>query len=134
MNNYPTDNPFIFNSEINAQHLAELYGDDYEYVEEVFTTVLNEYAALTDNVIACYTSQNIAALKSAVHKIKPIFGFVGLIKVQEQCQQFENACQTAGSFDVLINDFSLLKNSLIKSKTLIEDEKKKLGIYNTHRA
>ncbi len=134
MNSYASGKAFIFNSEINTEYLTDLYGDDYVYVEEVFGTVLKEYELLTNNINSCYTSQNISALKAAVHKIKPIFGFVGLTDVQQQCQQFENICQGTTSFDSLISDYSQLKNNLLKSKLLIEEEKKKLEIFNNQRA
>jgi len=134
MNSYSNDKSFIFNVEINVQSIKDLYGDDYVYIEEVFETVLNEYEMLTNNIISAYTSKDIPALKAAVHKIKPIFGFVGLLMVQQQCQQFENICHSAPSFDSLVNDFGSLKNSLTKSKLLIEEEKKKLELFNNQRA
>jgi hypothetical protein len=134
MNSYANDKSFIFNNEISAQSINDLYGDDYAYIEEVFDTVLKEYEVLANNINSCYTSQNIPALKAAVHKIKPIFGFVGLLTVQQQCQQFENICHSTASFDFLVNDFGSLKNSLIKSKSLIEEEKKKLELFNNQRA
>jgi HPt (histidine-containing phosphotransfer) domain-containing protein len=134
MSSYANDKPFIFNDEISAQSITDLYGDDYPYIEEVFDTVLKEYEVLANNINSNYTSRDISALKAAVHKIKPIFGFVGLLAVQQQCQQFENTCHSAASFDSLADEFGLLKNSLIKSKSLIEEEKKKLELFNNQRA
>ncbi|MBS1597536.1 MAG: Hpt domain-containing protein [Bacteroidetes bacterium] len=134
MSNYANDKPFIFNGEINVQSINELYGDDYAYIEEVFDTVLKEYELLTNNIIAAYDSKNTPVLKAAVHKIKPIFGFVGLLKVQQQCQQFENTCHSATAFESVVDEFGSLKNSLIKSKSLIEEEKKKLELFNNQRA
>ena len=134
MNNYSNGKSFIFNAEISVQSIKDLYGDDYTYIEEVFETVLKEYEVLTNNIISAYASQDIPVLKAAVHKIKPIFGFVGLLTVQQQCQQFENSCHSASTFDSLVNDFGSLKNSLIKSKSLIEEEKRKLELFNNQRA
>ena len=134
MSNYNNGKLFVFNDEINEQSMQDLYGDDYHYIEEVFETVLKEYQLLYTNITAAYALQDTAALKAAVHKIKPIFGFTGLLLVQQQCQQFENICQSAPTFELVMNDFGSLKNSLIKSKALIEDEKKKLEIFNNQRA
>lgn len=131
MNSPSNSKAFIFNEEINAESLNALYGDDYVYIQEVFDTVLKEYVILADNIMACYCSKNIPALKAAVHKIKPIFGFVGLVDVQEQCQSFEHVCQLASNFDLLDNDYGPLKNKIISSKSLIEEEKKKLELYNS---
>ena len=82
-------------AEFDANYLNSLYGDDYNYLQEVFDTVLHDYQSLTDNIEYSYSSGNLNALRSAVHKIKPVFGFVGLTTVQQQCQQFEQICGTA---------------------------------------
>ena len=132
MNNPNTSNSFVFNPEIDTNYLFSLYGDDYNYVQEVFDTVLCDYQSLTDNIEYSYSSGNINALRSAVHKIKPVFGFVGLTAVQQQCQQFEQICGTVSSPDHLSGDFETLKNKIFQSKQLIEEEKKKLEIFNSN--
>ena len=132
MNNLSAINSFIFNAEIDTNYLQSLYGDDYVYLQEVFSTVLNDYESLTDNIEYSYSSGNITALKAAVHKIKPVFGFVGLTAVQQECQQFENTCGTVTSPDMLARDFEVLKNRIFQSKQVIEEEKKKLEIFNTN--
>ena len=132
MNNLKVSNAFVFNAEIDTNYLNSLYGDDYIYLQEVFDTVLKDYQSLTDNIEYSYTSGNLTALRSAVHKIKPVFGFVGLTVVQQQCQQFEQICGTVSSPDKLAGDFEMLKNKIFESKLLIEEEKKRLEIYNSN--
>ena len=131
MNSVVNTKSYIFNQKINVQCINDLYGNDYVYVEEVFGTVLNEYGVLIENIFEQYASHNIPALKAAVHKIKPIFGFVGLIPMQQQCQQFEDNCQPSSTFTLLVNSYNDLKNNLIESKSLIEEEKRKLEIFNS---
>jgi len=125
---------FIFNKEIDSENLQALYGDDYAYIEEVFGTVLNEYGQLSDNILSCYAAKNIPALKAAVHKIKPIFGFVGLTTIQHQCQEFEHVCQESSGMDKIDRDYGALKEVLVRSRTLIEEERKKLEIFNRDNA
>jgi len=132
MNNLKSAKTFVFNAEIDANYLNSLYGDDFNYLQEVFDTVLHDYQSLTDNIEYNYSSGNLAALKAAVHKIKPVFGFVGLTDVQDQCQQFEQICGAAGSPDQLARDFEALKNKIFQSKQIIEEEKKKLEIFNSN--
>jgi HPt (histidine-containing phosphotransfer) domain-containing protein len=134
MNSQNSNNSFIFNDKIDIQCISDLYGDDYPYIEEVFTTVLGEYKTLAENIASNYASHDIPALKSAVHKIKPIFGFVGLTDVQEQCQDFETLCQTITSFELLAYDYNELNDALLNSKSLIEEEKRKLELFNRQRA
>jgi len=132
MNNLKASNSFVFNEEIDTNYLFSLYGDDYIYLQEIFVTVLKDYESLTDNIEYSYSSGNLAALKAAVHKIKPVFGFVGLTSVQQECQQFENICVNVASLDVITKDFETLKNRISQSKFVIEEEKKKLEIFNSH--
>ena len=132
MNNLKTANAFVFNPEFDVNYLNSLYGDDFNYLQEVFDTVLQDYQSLTDNIEFSYSSGNLTALRSAVHKIKPVFGFVGLTAVQQLCQDFEKVCGTANSPDQLSGDFEALKNKISQSKQLIEEEKKKLEIFNSN--
>ena len=132
MNNLNTSNAFVFNAEIDANYLSSLYGDDFVYLQEVFETVLVDYQALTDNIEYSYSSGNLSALRSAVHKIKPVFVFVGLMAVQLQCQQFEQICSSVSSPDQLSGEFEALKNKIFQSKLLIEEEKKKLELFNSN--
>ena len=134
MNSEKENKSFIFNAKIDVQCINDLYGDDYLYIEEVFVTVLTEYKLLAENINSGFASQDIPALKSAVHKIKPIFGFVGLPDIQQQCQEFEDLCQDPGPFDLLANDFNELNDNLTKSKSLLEEERRKLELFNRQRA
>jgi|SRR6185312_4711022 len=131
MNNLSAINSFSFNAEIDFSYLQSLYGDDYVYVQEIFATVLNEYGSLADNLEYSYSSGNLTALKAAVHKIKPVFGFVGMTAVHQECQQFENLCGTADSPEILTRDFEALKNRIFQSRQVIEEEMKKLEIFNS---
>jgi HPt (histidine-containing phosphotransfer) domain-containing protein len=132
MNNLKTANAFVFNPEFDVNYLNSLYGDDYNYLQEVFDTVMHDYQSLTDNIDYNFSSGNLTALRSAVHKIKPVFGFVGLTTVQQLCQDFEQICSAASSPDQLASDFESLKNKISQSKQLIEEEKKKLELFNSN--
>jgi HPt (histidine-containing phosphotransfer) domain-containing protein len=132
MNNLKTANAFVFNSELDANYLFSLYGDDYIYMQEIFDTVLQDFESLTAHIDYSYASGNVAELKSAVHKMKPVFGFVGLTTVQEQCQQFETKCLNTSSPESLTADFEALKNNISLSRQIIEEEKKKLELFNSN--
>ena len=131
MNNLKTANTFVFNPAFDVNYLNSLYGDDFVYFQEVLNTVLNDYQSLTDNIDYSFTSGNLTSLRSAVHKIKPVFGFVGLTQVQHLCQEFEQRCTSASAPDQLSGEFESLKNRISQSKQLIEEEKKKLELFNS---
>src|ERR1700744_3173571 len=96
MNNAPANSTFHFSPPIDSRYLIELYAGDYAMIGETFTDVLGEYDVFVQHINDSYEQGDLVALKSAVHKIKPLFGFVGLLTLQAECQDFENSCAQAG--------------------------------------
>jgi HPt (histidine-containing phosphotransfer) domain-containing protein len=129
MNMPPADNAFNFSPPIDSIYLIDLYAGDYVMIGETFTDVLMEYDDFVQQINACYEQGDRAALKSAVHKIKPLFGFVGLLTLQAECQEFENSCLSAEA-GVLAANFTALRNKLLNIRTLIETEKERLQQFN----
>src|SRR5262245_22358677 len=85
MNQPGSDNTFVFSPAINGQYVIELYAGDYVMIEETFTDVLLEYDVFVQDINTCFRGEEVLALKSAVHKVKPLFGFVGLTDLQALC-------------------------------------------------
>ena len=125
MNSGANHKHFTFSHPFNSQYINELYDGDFALIEETFADVLHEYGPLLQNVMVCYRSGDIPALKSAVHKIKPLLGYVGITTLQAECQEFENNCQL-DSFPSLHDDFVALSAGLATAKSQIEEEKKRL--------
>ena len=120
---------FVFSEAINGSYVIELYAGDYVMIEETFEDVLREYDAFVDRIITTYHEGDAGALKSAVHKIKPLFGFVGLTSLQAQCLQFENSCQTK-SCAQLAEAFRTLKKEVLEAKSVIAKETERLTAFN----
>jgi hypothetical protein len=129
MSNPPADNTFHFSPPIDSRYLIELYAGDYVMIGETFTDVLMEYDVFVQHINDCYEQGDRPGLKSAVHKIKPLFGFVGLLTLQADCQDFENRCLQAGA-DVLTTSFTALKDKFLDIRTLIKTEKERLQQFN----
>ena len=132
MSSEPNDKEFVFDAQFNSQYINELYDGDYTLIEETFADVLNEYGPLLQNVVICYRSGDIPALRSAVHKLKPLLGYVGLTPLQAECQQFENNCQQ-DSFPSLHDDFAALSAGLTTAKSQIEEEMARLAAFARSR-
>lgn len=98
-------------------------------IEETFNDVLREYDEFVDRIITTYHESDIAGLKSAVHKIKPLFGFVGLTAQQGQCLQFENGC-LAMTVEQRADAFVALEKMLRVTKPIIESEGRRLAEFN----
>ena len=124
-----SDKTFVFSDAINSQYIIELYAGDYVMIEETFTDVLMEYDGFVQKINTCFRDDDTAALKSAVHKIKPLFGFVGLTDLQTLCLRFENACQGSGCAQ-LAADYAVLFEKLVQAKSIIRDEQARLAAFN----
>jgi len=129
MNNSLSDTTFSFSPPIDGKYLFDLYAGDYVMIEETFADVLKDYDGFTQVVFSSYQAKDMLALKSAIHKIKPLFGFAGLLSIQAQCQDFETACQQATCPD-LADSFNALKITLMEARSIIEKEKVRLAAYN----
>ena len=120
---------FTFSDAIDSQYIIDLYAGDYVMIEETFTDVLREYDEFVNRIITTYHEGDIAGLKSGVHKIKPLFGYVGLTAQQGQCLQFENGCP-AMTREQLADAFAALEEMLLGSKSIIESEGRRLAAFN----
>ena len=129
MNNPLSHTTFFFNPPIDGKYLFDLYAGDYIMIEETFADVLKDYDGFVQVIFSSFQAKNIPALKSAIHTIKPLFGFVGLLSIQAQCQDFENACQRA-EFPALVESFNSLKITILEARSIIEKENARVAAYN----
>ncbi|HEY4336270.1 MAG TPA: Hpt domain-containing protein [Puia sp.] len=120
---------FIFSSAINSQYIIDLYAGDYVMIEETFNDVLREYDEFVQRIITTYHEGDIPGLKSAIHKIKPLYGFVGLTTEQSQCLHFENSC-LAMTPRQLADAFEALQRTLVETKPIIATESQRLAKFN----
>src|SRR5687768_7721055 len=88
---------FVFNDKIDKAFIFSLYENDYAYISEVFNTSLDSFEGDLVIVEDSFRTKNLNELKKAVHKIKPVFGFTGLLDHQEKIQLFEQQAAMAGN-------------------------------------
>ncbi len=123
---------FIFNEKIDGDYLYSLYADDYAYIEEIFATTLQHFDEDFETLKSAFASGSVTDLKKASHKIKPTFGFVGLIAIQEQVKEFEDLCQKVQDTSELKDDFKQIVATLADSKDLLTSEYQKLKAFNAN--
>jgi len=121
---------FVFSEAVNSQYIIELYAGDYVMIEETFTDVLLEYDGFVQKINTSFHEGDPRVLKSAIHKIKPLFGFVGLTDIQARCVRFENACAEVVSCSALASEYSSLFEQLVRAKAIIQEEQARLVLFN----
>jgi hypothetical protein len=123
---------FIFNEKMDKEWLFSLYADDYVYMEEIFATTLLHFDPDFDSVQLAYEAGNSADLKKAIHKIKPTFGFIGLLDLQLQCKNFEDLCMKVSAISDLAPEYKQIRSLLLEAKPIIESEHKRLKEFNAN--
>jgi HPt (histidine-containing phosphotransfer) domain-containing protein len=123
---------FIFNEKFDSEYLYSLYEDDYQYIEEIYSTTLTHFDSDMHAIEHAFSTNNLTDLKKAVHKMKPTFGFVGLPAVQHICKEFEDFCQKANTTNELKVQYQQIVITLAESKELIASEYRKLKEFNSN--
>lgn len=124
---------FIFIDKFDSEFLFSLYENDYGYIAEMFQNALEYFDNDADQIKTAYEKRDIDLFKKAVHKIKPVFGFTGLIKMQETITNLEESITKLPIEDVgkeLETIYHSLLTVISKGKQTIETEKKRLLEYN----
>jgi HPt (histidine-containing phosphotransfer) domain-containing protein len=134
MENKKNSESFEFDKAIDPESIANLYDNDYNWIEEVFSSVLAEYDSGTDKIEQTLAEKDVEGLRKAVHKMKPVFGFVGMLQVQEMCKNLEDKCQGETSIAVLENDTTILLNNLTTCREILEKEYDRIKIFNQNKA
>lgn len=99
-------------------------------MEEIFSITLTQLKPDIIHLNSSFEAGDLSALRKAVHKIKPSFGFVGMPVTQESCKQFEDVCATASTIEQVASAYSALSKLLKESVVIIESEYGKFKEYN----
>jgi HPt (histidine-containing phosphotransfer) domain-containing protein len=106
-----THNGFQFKEDFDGQFLADMY-EDLNQLDETFTVII---AQLKEELLAA-DKQSEAGDKESIrkifHKIKPLWGYVGLNKMQNETQLFETYCTQKETFENIKSEyFNIRKKS-----------------------
>lgn len=125
---------FEFSDDFDHQFLSDLYGADLHAAEEIFQSSLeqirHEMAALT-SVIA---SGEVDAIRRIFHKIKPLFGYMGLLYVQDYVQTFEMRCHPPASLQDIETPLEYVREIVSDALVSAGREYNRLKEYNNRRA
>jgi hypothetical protein len=120
---------FIFNSKIDGNWLFSLYEDDYAYIIEVFVNSLDTIKEEAASLSTAYEADDISTLRKATHKLKPVFGFSGLLDHQDQVSRFEHACMNKTSVANLTMQYIELTDVIHEGKAIIQEEYNRLKAF-----
>ncbi len=126
MNDQHRHKNFIFNPKIDSGFLFSLYENDYVYILEVFTDSTEELENALMTFAMAYNAGDVQDLKNAAHKIKPLFGFTGLLKVQDAVKGFEDHCGKVTRVELLSGEYNALLEEINGARQILIAEQKRL--------
>ena len=126
--------PYIYSGRFDAAFLDELYADDIQTAAEIFESSLNHLITVTDEANEIFRIGEVETLRKLFHKVKPLYGYVGLLKVQARVQHFEDACSTSGSIEELKAEYDELVLLLFDSVNIVRKEMIRMKMYLNVRA
>jgi HPt (histidine-containing phosphotransfer) domain-containing protein len=115
-----------FDHRLDTEFLGSLYEEDAEHAFTVFNEFLEMAPAMMKEIDESYQSGVIENFRQKIHKLKPVFSFVGLTYLTEKAEILEKKCKEISQ----INEISLLYQELESNYSLdfpiIENETKRL--------
>ncbi len=125
---------YIYSGRFDAAFLDEMYAGDIQTAAEIFESSLNHLVPVVDETNDLFQKGDVEALRKLFHKIKPLYGYVGLLKVQGMVQLFEDACGAAASAEELKNQYEELTILMAESINIIRQELIRMKMYLNVRA
>jgi HPt (histidine-containing phosphotransfer) domain-containing protein len=127
MNQTQVHKTFTFNAKIDEDWLYGMYEADYPYIMEIFSNSLDSLKEELPVLTAAFDQNDVAALKKAIHKLKPVLGFVGLLDHQEIAARFENSCASARTAVDLTLQYIETLDAIKDARSVLQDECKRLN-------
>lgn len=125
---------FVFNSALCQTTLSNLYSDDYLTAEAVFSTFEEEIDGYIGIFRDSFAKRNVAEFSGIVHKIKPVYNYVGLTTIYERLLSVENNCKMQQSLDSMTEDYDFIISETDKFRPLIKNELERLIRYNAENS
>ncbi len=84
-----------FHPRLDVIHLEAMYGQDWEYAEDMFTTFMEEILPNFGKLSPLLESENWESYYKVAHKVKPSLLMIGLPELQKKVNEVELLAKTA---------------------------------------
>lgn len=121
---------FVFDKHLDAHFLEELFEGDAAYAQIVFEDFLRDLPDYWRDVETAYDREDLEDLRTAIHKCKTLFGYVGFSDIQQLCLDFENDCTTGKEIKNLRMGYLRLVTKKEEARIIIENEYERLKRFN----
>jgi HPt (histidine-containing phosphotransfer) domain-containing protein len=117
---------FAYNQRLDVDFLQSIYEDDTEHAAISFEQFLLKYPAQLKEVEDSFTAGDLGTFKQKLHKLKPVFSYVGLTVISAQAEKIEKQCNEIHDLNVISGQYVDLKRQLNEFIPIIEAELERL--------
>lgn len=110
------------NIQLDHDFLDVMYGKDDEFKKEVFATFSDQLPGEMRVLHSLFENEDIEGIAQHAHKIKPMFGMVGLTQIQDLVKDLELGAKSKISIQTLEVQFRQIKSAIEEAKPLIVKE------------
>ncbi|HUZ58168.1 MAG TPA: hypothetical protein VMU83_05250 [Hanamia sp.] len=116
----------VFDKRLDIEFLQSIYEDDIEHALIVFSQFLQIAPSLMKEMEESYLSGEVESFRQKVHKMKPVFSFVGLTKLTAKAEVLEKKCKEVSGIYDISELYKELKNQYSEGLPIIENEVNRL--------
>lgn len=121
---------FRFSEGFDIRFLEDLYAGDTLMAEEVFMSSLDQLEESITMADLHVILKDTESLRRIIHRMKPVFGYMGLLFVQELVQQFEDRCDPDRRMEELENAWHYLRQIMSDANRMARKEYMRLNEFN----
>ena len=125
---------YMFSGRFDTSFLSELYGGDMESAREIFDTSVHHLSLELKNAINHFNNGDLVALRRVFHKIKPLYGYVGLPALHDHVLRFENKCAEVSDTDELRYEFERMTATIGDSLHVLRQELGRMRSFSKTKA
>ena len=101
---------------------------------EIFDTSVHHLSLELKNAINHYENGDLAALRRVFHKIKPLYGYVGLPTLHDHILRFENKCAEVSDISELRYEFEKIISTIGDSLHILRQELGRMRSFTNSKA
>lgn len=123
----------MFSGRFDSSFLSELYGGDMDSAREIFDTSAHHLSLELKNAINHYNNGDLVALRRVFHKIKPLYGYVGLPRLHDYVLRFETRCTEVSDISELRYEFEKMISIIGESLDVLRQELGRMRSFSNTR-
>lgn len=111
----------LFDERLDTETLHNLYEGDYEHAEVVFQQFVKTAPLQMQEIERNFTETSIDTFREKIHKLKPVFSFVGLTTLSNQAAAIEQQCKSGAAVNELEAGYTDFKNNFFNSLPVVQE-------------